>query len=81
MSAPLPSVPKMNTGLRPMRSASVAHAGIAASATTFAAIETHSIVVRSSPSPSTANESAQTAKIVLTVDASDPRATRATSVR
>jgi hypothetical protein len=54
ISAPLPSA---NTGLRPIRSASTAHAGIAASATTFVTIATHSIVVRSSP-VSTANDSA-----------------------
>ena len=49
MSAPLPIAPKMNTGLRPMRSASIAHSGSAPSATTLAEIETHSIVVRSRP--------------------------------
>ncbi len=58
MSTPLPTAPKMNTGLRPIRSASVAQAGIAPSATTLATIATHSIVVWSRPSVSTANESA-----------------------
>ena len=69
----------MNTGLRPMRSASIAHSGSAASATALAAIETHSIVVRSRPWSLTAKLSAQTAKIVLTVDASAASATRRTS--
>ena len=36
MSTALPSVPAMNTGLRPIRSASVASSGIAPSATTLA---------------------------------------------
>ena len=81
MSAPLPSAPKMNTGLRPMRSASIAHAGMATSATTLATMATHSIVVRSRPTVSTANDSAQTAKIVLTVDASAASATRRTLAR
>ena len=58
MSAPLPTAPKMNTGLRPMRSERVAHAGIAASATTLVAIATHSMVVWSRPLSSTAYESA-----------------------
>ncbi len=58
MSAPLDSVPAISTGLRPTRSASAAHAGMAASATTLVTIATHSIVVLSRPLPSTANESA-----------------------
>src|ERR671938_599507 len=78
MSAPLPIAPKMNTGLRPTRSASVAHAGIVARATRFAEMDTHSIVVSSSPAGPVANESAHTAKIVLTVDASAASATRST---
>ena len=79
--APLPSAPKMNTGLRPMRSASVAHAGMATSATALVTMATHSIVVLSSPTVSTANDSAHTAKIVLTVDASAPKVTRSTLAR
>jgi hypothetical protein len=55
MSAPLESVPVISTGLRPTRSASAAHAGIAASATTLVTIATHSIVVLSSPLPSNVN--------------------------
>ena len=44
ISTALPSAPPMNTGLRPMRSESVAHAGIATSATALAEMPTQSIV-------------------------------------
>jgi hypothetical protein len=48
----------MNTGFRPIRSARLAHAGMAASATRLATIATHSIVVSSRPTVLTANDSA-----------------------
>ena len=44
----------MNTGLRPIRSASVAHSGSATSATTLASTPTHSIGVRASSTVLTA---------------------------
>ena len=71
----------MKTGLRPMRSARVAQAGMAMSATTLVTMATHSMVVLSRPTVSTANDSAHTAKIVLTVEASAPNVTRSTLAR
>jgi hypothetical protein len=58
INRPDASAPKMKTGLRPTRSASIAHNGIAISATIFVRIATHSIVVRSIFTVLTAYDSA-----------------------
>ncbi len=46
ISAAEPSAPSTNTGRRPMRSDSIAHSGIAPSATRLASTSTVSIVAR-----------------------------------
>ncbi len=48
----LPTAPIRYTGRRPIRSDSVAHSGIAASATTLASAPTHSMAVRDMPTES-----------------------------
>ena len=74
-----PSAPRMKTGRRPMRSDSVAHNGIATSASTLASTSTVSIVARGMCIVLTAYDSVKTLKIVLTTDTSAAKITRTTS--
>lgn len=79
MPAAAPIAPAMNTGLRPIRSASRAASGIASSATALTTTGTSSIVERFSPTTEVAKETDQTVKTMLTVLTMAARATRATA--
>ena len=69
----------MNTGFRPIRSATVAHNGIAANATKFTTMPTVNIVVWSILIVLTAYDSPYTPKMVLTVETRQARTTRTRS--
>ncbi|GEC99465.1 hypothetical protein KVA01_16200 [Kocuria varians] len=69
----------MNTGLRPIRSASMAHAGIVNRATKLASTETHSIVERSRPTTEVAKDRDHTRNTTFTVLMSAAAAIRSTA--